>query len=94
MENTNRFLMWCLVVFVAPFVATALLLVNIAEKQRQDVAELRLTLDTISANVEAIAVETRDDFGVAECRRLIVDLGLETAESADDARLWERARGK
>jgi len=94
MENTNRFLMWCLAVFITPFIALAFVLATVVEKQRQDVAELRLTLDTISANVEAIAVETRDDFGVAECRRLIIDLGLETAESADDARLWERARGK
>jgi hypothetical protein len=86
--------MWCLAVFITPFIALAFVLATVVEKQRQDVAELRLTLDTISANVEAIAVETRDDFGVAECRRLIIDLGLETAESADDARLWERARGK
>lgn len=64
--------------------------VKVFAEKPADTAAIAFSLERLESQVEAIAADNLDN--VRECKDLIVKLGLESAEDADDARLWERTK--
>lgn len=59
-------------------------------KRTRDQCEVASRLDHLSNNVEGMAIALDRGMSIAQCKELIFKLGLESAEDADDARMWEK----
>jgi|APFre7841882793_1041355.scaffolds.fasta_scaffold12695_1 hypothetical protein len=59
-------------------------------KHTRDQCKVASRLDHLSNNVEGMALAIDRGMSVSQCKELIFKLGLESAEDADDARMWEK----